>query len=45
MKPTSRFFRRLISPENVWALVLFLIIVLLVILTASQSPTWIYQGF
>ncbi len=46
--PMSRFrpfFRRLLAPENVWALVLFLIIVLLVILTADQSPAWIYQGF
>jgi nitric oxide reductase large subunit len=37
--------RPFISRENLWALVLFLIIILLVILTASQSPAWIYQGF
>lgn len=34
-----------ISRENLWALILFLIILFLVILTASQSPAWIYQGF
>ena len=39
------FFRRLNTRENWCALALFLIIVLLVILTADQSPAWIYQGF
>jgi hypothetical protein len=39
------FFHRLNTRENWWALALFLIIVLLVILTADQSPAWIYQGF
>ncbi len=39
------FLRRLNTRENRWALALFLIIVLVVILTASQSPAWIYQGF
>jgi len=38
-------FHKLMTRENGWALALFLIIILLVILTASQSPTWIYQGF
>jgi hypothetical protein len=38
-------FHRLNTRENWWAFVLFLIIVLLVILTADQSPAWIYQGF
>ena len=45
MNRLRHFFNRLLTPENVWALVLFLIILLLVILTADQSPTWIYQGF
>jgi hypothetical protein len=31
--------------DNRWALILCLIIILLVILTADQSPQWIYQGF
>jgi hypothetical protein len=38
-------FHKLLTLENWWALALFFIIILLVILTASQSPTWIYQGF
>ena len=33
------------SRENLWVLILFIIIILLVILTAGQSPAWIYQGF
>jgi hypothetical protein len=36
---------RLFTRENLWALVLCLILVALVILTASSVPTWIYQGF
>ncbi len=39
------FLQRINTRENRWAIVLFLIIVLLVILTANQSPAWIYQGF
>lgn len=38
-------WRTLWTRENRWALALFLIIVLLVILTADSSPLWIYQGF
>jgi hypothetical protein len=37
--------KRLLSRENFWALVLFLALVLLTVLTADLSPTWIYQGF
>jgi len=37
----SRLFWR----ENLWALVLALVLVGLVILTASSAPIWIYQGF
>jgi hypothetical protein len=33
------------SRENLWALVLALVLVALVILTASSAPIWIYQGF
>jgi hypothetical protein len=36
---------RLFSRENLWALVLALVLVGLVILTASSAPIWIYQGF
>jgi hypothetical protein len=37
--------KRLLSRENLWALVLLLALVLLTVLTADLSPTWIYQGF
>lgn len=37
--------RRIFSRENVFALVLTLIIVFTLILTADSSPQWIYQGF
>jgi hypothetical protein len=37
--------RRLFSRENIYALLLCLILIALVVLTASQSPQWIYQGF
>jgi hypothetical protein len=36
---------RLFSRENLAALLLCLILIALVILTADQSPQWIYQGF
>jgi hypothetical protein len=33
------------SRENIWALVLALLLAALVIMTASSAPAWIYQGF
>jgi len=36
---------RLFTRENLWALILCIIIVILVIVTADNSPMWIYQGF
>jgi len=36
---------RLRSSENVAAVLLALILIVLVILTAGQAPQWIYQGF
>jgi len=36
---------RLFTRENLWALLFSLILVALVILTASSAPIWIYQGF
>jgi len=35
----------LFTRENLMAVVLCLILILLVIFTADTSPTWIYQGF
>ena len=37
--------RRLLTRENLWALCLCLIAIAVVILTADDSPQWIYQGF
>ncbi len=43
--PVKSLLRRIFSPENVWALVLCLVVILLIIFTADSSPLWIYQGF
>jgi len=45
MSRVRSFLSHFLTRENLWALALFLIIILLVILTADQSPIWIYQGF
>jgi hypothetical protein len=34
-----------LSPENVYAMLLCLLAILLLIMTADASPLWIYQGF
>lgn len=36
---------KLLSRENLWALIFSLILIALVILSASSAPIWIYQGF
>lgn len=33
------------SRENVFAVALCVIVILLIIVTADSSPQWIYQGF
>jgi hypothetical protein len=45
MKGLSAIFQRFNTLENRWAICLCLVVILLIILTASQSPQWIYQGF
>jgi hypothetical protein len=45
MSRLSAGWHKLNTRENRWALILALIIILLVIFTADQSPQWIYQGF
>jgi len=35
----------ILSKENIYALALCLIAILLIILTSDQAPEWIYQGF
>lgn len=37
--------RRLLSKENLYAVLLCLILMALVILSADSAPQWIYQGF
>jgi hypothetical protein len=37
--------RRLWSNENVRALILALLLLILIVLTSDTSPRWIYQGF
>ncbi|MDR3573410.1 MAG: hypothetical protein P4L50_06105 [Anaerolineaceae bacterium] len=34
-----------LSRENLWALLLCLIVIAVIILTAGSQPLWIYQGF
>lgn len=36
---------KLFSRENLFALLLCLILIAILILTADQAPLWIYQGF
>ncbi len=38
-------FRRLLSRENLFALGLCLVVILLIIVTSDSAPQWIYQGF
>lgn len=38
-------FKRLLSRENFYALLLCLIAILLLIMTSDSAPLWIYQGF
>jgi hypothetical protein len=37
--------RKLFSRENIYALLLCLILIALIILSTDQAPQWIYQGF
>ena len=43
--PFVHFVSKVLSLENIWALLLFLIVVALIIFTTDSSPAWIYQGF
>lgn len=39
------FVFKLVTPENIWAFILFLIAIALIVFTTDSSPVWIYQGF
>lgn len=41
----KKLLRKLFSRENLYALLLCLILIAIVILTSDQAPHWIYQGF
>lgn len=36
---------RIVSRENIYALLLLFLLIAIIILTADQAPQWIYQGF
>jgi hypothetical protein len=38
-------WQRIVTPENIWAFLLFIIVIALIVLTTDSSPVWIYQGF
>jgi hypothetical protein len=40
-----RIRRGLFSRENLYAVLLCLVVLLVIVFTAGQSPQWIYQGF
>ena len=37
--------KKIFSKENLWALVLCLIVIAIIIFTTDSAPLWIYQGF
>lgn len=45
MQLIKRLLGRVFSRENVYAVLLVLIVTLVYIATADTSPQWIYQGF
>ena len=42
---TVEMLSRLFSRENLLALAICIILILLIIVTADSAPEWIYQGF
>jgi len=41
----KHIWQAIATPENIWALLLFLIAIALLVFTTDSSPVWIYQGF
>lgn len=41
----KRFLLKLVTFENLLALLLALIVIAVIIMTADTAPQWIYQGF
>lgn len=42
---SKKMLRKIFSRENLIALVLSILILLVIILSADTEPQWIYQGF
>lgn len=45
MRAGRRMIRRLFSRENLLAVGLCLLVIMLIIVTTDNAPQWIYQGF
>lgn len=46
MRPAVRWLREhIFTRENLWALILCLVLIALLVMSADHSPLWIYQGF
>ena len=45
MRLVKNLFRSLITRENLYAVLLCLLLIGILIMTAATSPQWIYQGF
>jgi hypothetical protein len=45
MSAIASVLKKIFSRENMFALLLCLIVVMVIIVTADSSPQWIYQGF
>jgi hypothetical protein len=45
MSTITALLKKLASRENLFALLLCLIIIFVIVVTADTSPQWIYQGF
>jgi hypothetical protein len=41
----NRLVKKIFSRENLLALLLCLILIVILIVTADKAPLWIYQGF
>ena len=41
----KKIIQIIFSRENLYALLLCLIVIAILIMTADQAPQWIYQGF
>ena len=45
VRRSGRAMKRILSRENLLAVALCLMVILLIIATSDSAPRWIYQGF